>query len=128
MQAEFSCKWNKLKQLLPPRSMFSTYSPEMMSRPSHVMLTLRRRMAEVVENGIGRLTAGRSDSLGVEAIGLWARIVEPAFVVLTLLDGMDVSLMVDLDLCLNNSRLRAKFVRIVEKGRRRHFVKKRFYE
>jgi hypothetical protein len=99
MQAEFSCKWNKLKQLLPPRSMFSTYSPEMMSRPSHVILTLRRRMAEVVENGIGRLTAGRSDSLGVEAIGLWARIVEPAFVVLTLLDGMDVSLMVDLDLC-----------------------------
>ena len=98
MQAEFSCKWDKKKQLLPPRSMFLTDSPDMMSRPSHEKLTLRRRTGAEVENGIGRLTAGRSDSLREEAIGLRGRIVEPALAALTLLNGMDVSLMVDLDL------------------------------
>jgi hypothetical protein len=98
MQAEFSCKGDEMKQLLRTRSMLSTDSSAMMSRLSHVKLTLRRRMAEA-ENGIGRLVAGESDSLREEVIGLRARIVEAALVALTLLDGMDVSLMVELDLC-----------------------------
>jgi hypothetical protein len=54
-------------------------------------------MAEV-ENGSGRF-AGRCDSLGVESMWLRARIVEPALTGVTLLDGVDVALMVDLDLC-----------------------------
>jgi hypothetical protein len=49
-----------------------------MSQLSHVRLTLRRLMAEV-EIGIGRIVVGRSDSLvGEVAMGLRARIVEPA--------------------------------------------------
>jgi hypothetical protein len=103
MRAEFSCKSDEVKVfVLPTCSMLSTDSLDMMSKLSHVKLTLLRcRMAEV-ENGIGKLTAGRSDSLvGEEATGLRARIVEPALAAQTLLllDGIDVSLMVDLDLC-----------------------------
>jgi hypothetical protein len=101
-KAVFSCKWDKTRQLvLPTCSLLSADSPDMMSKLSHVKLTLLRRMAKV-ENGIGRLAVGRSDSLvGEEAMGLRACIVEPAFLAQTLesLDGRDASLMVDLDLC-----------------------------
>jgi hypothetical protein len=68
-------------------------------------------MAEA-ENGIGRF-AGRSDSLGEESRGLRARIVEPALAALSLWDGMDVSLMVDLDLCFFVKGFGAKFVPVV---------------
>jgi hypothetical protein len=87
-----------MKQL-STRSMLSTDSPDMSRLSSYVKLTLRRRVA-LFENGSGRF-AGRSDSWGEESMGLRARIVEPALAALTLLDldGMDVSLMVDLDLC-----------------------------
>jgi hypothetical protein len=100
MRADFSCNRDKVKQSSPIRSMLSTDSPDVL-RLSLEKLTLRRRvgfsrMAEV-ENGSGRF-AERSDSLGVESMGLRARIVEPALTALTLLDGVDVSLIVDLDL------------------------------
>jgi hypothetical protein len=93
---EFFCNRDKVKQLSLPRLILSTDSPDV-SRLSLEKLTLRRlvgfsRMAEV-ENGSGKF-AGRSDSLGVESTGLRARIVEPALTALTLLEGVDVSLMV----------------------------------
>jgi hypothetical protein len=92
MRAQLSSnRWDRKKNLSPTSSTFSSDLSGVL-----VKLTLRRRVgfSRILEVADGcRKFAGRSANLG-------ERIVKPALAVLTLLDGLGESLMVDLDLFL----------------------------